>query len=321
MCGQRHYVALPVLFTMKKNFKKIIPYLFISPWVFGFIVFTAGPLFYSLYMSLCEWSIFGDPKFVGFKNYIDMFTNDAQVLTSLKISCKFALIFVPLNMIIALFLAMLISQPLKGVKLFRTVYYIPTVISSVALSILFGWMLNYKYGIINYILSLVGIEGPMWLIDKTWAIIAVVLVSAFGVGTMMLIFYTDIKSIDPGLYESAALDGAGPFRQFFDITLPLITPTILFNLITSIIGSFQEVSLVMLLTGGGPMKSTYFYGLMTYNNAFKHHKFGYAAANAWAMFVIILLLTLLVFRSSSVWTFYESEVEREKPKKRKRAKV
>ena len=306
---------------MKNIIKKLEPYIFVFPWVFGFLVFTAGPLIYSFYMSLCEWNIFGSPTFVGFRNYIDMFTKDAQVLTSLKISIKFALIFVPLNMAIALLLAMLISQPLKGVKFFRTVYYIPTVISSVALSILFGWMLNYKYGIINYLLSMIGIEGPMWLIDKTWAIIAVVIVSAFGVGTMMLIFYTDIKSIDPALYESAALDGAGPFRQFFDITLPLITPTILFNLITSIIGSFQEVSLVMLLTNGGPMKSTYFYGLMTYNNAFKFHKFGYAAANAWTMFVIILILTLLVFKSSSVWTFYESEVEDKRPKKKRRIKA
>ena len=299
-----------------KKFKKLIPYLFISPWIIGFLVFTAGPLLYSLYMSFCNWSIFGDPEFVGLQNYINMFS-DSQFYESLKISIKFALIFVPLNMIIALVLAMLISQPLKGIKFFRTVYYIPTVVSSVALSILFGWLLNYKYGIVNYILSLIGIEGPMWLIDKTWAIIAVVIVSAFGVGTMMLIFYTDIKSIDPAIYESAALDGAGPWAQFFTITLPLITPTILFNLITSIIGSFQEVSLVMLLTDGGPMKSTYFYGLYTYNNAFKYHKFGYAAANAWVMCIITLIMTLLVFKSSSAWTFYESEVSTKKSKKRK----
>ena len=304
---------------MKKTFnKKIIPYLFISPWIIGFLVFTARPLLYSLYMSFCDWSIFGDPTFVGLQNYIKMFTDDAQFFTSLKISLKFAAIFVPLNMAIALLLAMLISQPLKGIKFFRTVYYLPTVISSVALSILFGWLLNYKYGVINYILSMIGIEGPMWLIDKTWAIIAVVIVSAFGVGTMMLIFYTDIKSVDPAVYESAALDGAGPLPQFFTITLPLISPTILFNLVTSIINSFQEVSLVMLLTKGGPMKSTYFYGLMTYNNAFKYHKFGYAAANAWVMFVIILFLTLLVFKSSSAWTFYENEVEDKSKKKKKK---
>ena len=150
---------------------------------------------------------------------------------------------------------------------------------------------------LNYLLSLLGIEGPNWLVDPSWALLAVILASAFGVGTMMLIFYTDIKSIPIDLYEAASLDGASPARQFFSITLPIITPTILFNLITSLISAFQQLTLVMLLTNGGPLKSTYFYGMFTYNNAFKHHKLGYASANAWVMFVIILFLTALVFLS------------------------
>src|SRR5699024_7575063 len=137
---------------------------------------------------------------------------------------------------------------------------------------------------------------------------------------MMLVFYTNIKGISAELYEAAALDGAGPVKQFFSITLPIITPTLLFNLITSIISSFQQVTLVMLLTGGGPMKSTYFYGLMTYNNAFRHHKLGYASANAWVMFIIILCLTALVFKSSSMWVFYENEMNSELNKQMKRRK-
>ena len=210
---------------------------------------------------------------------------------------------------------MLISQPVRGVKIYRTIFYLPTVISGVAISIIWGWILNSKYGILNYFLSFLGIEGPQWLVDPKWAIVAVVIASAFGVGSMMLIFYTNIKEIPIDLYEAASLDGAGPARQFFSITLPIITPTLLFNLITSIISSFQQVTLVMLLTGGGPMKSTYFYGLMTYNNAFEHHKLGYASANAWVMFIIILCLTALVFRSSSTWVFYETEVGAGKKKK------
>ena len=150
-----------------------------------------------------------------------------------------------------------------------------------------------------------------------WALLAVILASAFGVGTMMLIFYTDIKSIPIDLYEAASLDGASPARQFFSITLPIITPTILFNLITSLISSFQQLTLVMLLTNGGPLKSTYFYGMFTYNNAFKHHKLGYASANAWVMFVIILFLTALVFKSSSAWVFYETEAKNSKKKTKK----
>lgn len=306
--------------VLAKVNKRAWPYLFILPWIIGFLVFTLGPLILSFVMSFFDWSITGTPKFRGLGNYIEMFTTDDQVLKSLSISLKYAAIFVPLNMIIALVLAMLISQPVKGAKFFRTIFYIPAVISGVAVSIIFGWLLNGNYGVINYLLSLLGIDGPQWLVDPKWAIIAVIFASAFGVGSMMLIFYTDIKNIPIDLYEAAAIDGAGPARQFFSITLPMITPTILFNLITSIISSFQQVTLVMLLTNGGPMKSTYFYGLMTYNNAFKFHKLGYASANAWVMFIIILLLSALVFKSSDTWVFYESTANKNKAKKGKKAK-
>ena len=306
--------------VLAKVNKRAWPYLFILPWIIGFLVFTLGPLVLSFVMSFFDWSITGTPKFRGLGNYIEMFTTDDQVLKSLSISLKYAAIFVPLNMIIALVLAMLISQPVKGAKFFRTIFYIPAVISGVAVSIIFGWLLNGNYGVINYLLSLLGIDGPQWLVDPKWDIIAVIFASAFGVGSMMLIFYTDIKNIPIDLYEAAAIDGAGPARQFFSITLPMITPTILFNLITSIISSFQQVTLVMLLTNGGPMKSTYFYGLMTYNNAFKFHKLGYASANAWVMFIIILLLSALVFKSSDTWVFYESTANKNKAKKGKKAK-
>lgn len=306
--------------VLAKVNKRAWPYLFILPWIIGFLVFTLGPLVLSFVMSFFDWSITGTPKFRGLGNYIEMFTTDDQVLKSLSISLKYAAIFVPLNMIIALVLAMLISQPVKGAKFFRTIFYIPAVISGVAVSIIFGWLLNGNYGVINYLLSLLGIDGPQWLVDPKWAIVAVIFASAFGVGSMMLIFYTDIKNIPIDLYEAAAIDGAGPARQFFSITLPMITPTILFNLITSIISSFQQVTLVMLLTNGGPMKSTYFYGLMTYNNAFKFHKLGYASANAWVMFIIILLLSALVFKSSDTWVFYESTANKNKAKKGKKAK-
>ena len=306
--------------VLAKVNKRAWPYLFILPWIIGFLVFTLGPLVLSFVMSFFDWSITGTPKFRGLGNYIEMFTTDDQVLKSLSISLKYAAIFVPLNMIIALVLAMLISQPVKGAKFFRTIFYIPAVISGVAVSIIFGWLLNGNYGVINYLLSLLGIDGPQWLVDPKWAIIAVIFASAFGVGSMMLIFYTDIKNIPIDLYEAAAIDGAGPARQFFSITLPMITPTILFNLITSIISSFQQVTLVMLLTNGGPMKSTYFYGLMTYNYAFKFHKLGYASANAWVMFIIILLLSALVFKSSDTWVFYESTANKNKAKKGKKAK-
>ncbi len=300
---------------MKKRIQ-IAPYLFITPWIIGALVFTLGPLILSLIMSFYDWSITGTPEFLGFGNYIEMFTDDKQFYESLGISLKYAAIFVPLNIIIALFLAMLITQPLKGVKIYRTIFYLPTVVSGVAVSILWSWILNGDYGALNYLLSLIGIEGPNWLVDPAWALFAVILVSAFGVGSMMLIFYTNIKGIPKDLYEAACIDGAGVWRQFFNITIPIITPTILFNLITSIIGAFQQLALVMLLTGGGPLNSTYFYGLYTYNNAFKHQDLGYASANAWVMFIIILALTTLVFKSSSTWVFYEANSRKAKKSKK-----
>ena len=167
--------------------KKVIPYLFILPWIIGFLVFTLGPLIFSMVISLFDWPVVGERIFVGLGNYIEMFTKDKQVVKSLIISVKYAAIFVPLNICIALFLAMLISQPLKGVKIYRTIFYIPAVISGVATSVIWSWVLNSDYGVLNYLLSLMGIKGPKWLVSPTWAILAVVLVSAFGVGTMMLI--------------------------------------------------------------------------------------------------------------------------------------
>ncbi|KKK33626.1 ABC transporter permease [Mesobacillus campisalis] len=297
--------------------RKRVPYLFILPWIIGYLVFTLGPLAFSLVMSFFDWPITGDAEFVGIGNFAKMFTGDPQFYNSLLITLKFALIFVPLNLFIALLLALLITQPIKGMEIFRTIFYLPAVVSGVAVSIIWGWIFNSEYGVLNYLLSLLGMEGPRWLIDPKWAVVTIVIASAWGVGTMMLIFYTDIKGIPNELYEAASIDGAGPIRQFISVTIPSITPTILFNVITSVIAALQQLTLVLLLTGGGPLKSTYFYGLFVYNNAFKHHELGYASANAWFMFLIILLLTLLIFKTSSTWVFYETEVKKGKKGGRK----
>ena len=294
-----------------KRKDRLAPYLFISPWILGFIAFTAGPLLLSAVMTMFDWPIIGTPSFVGIKNFIDMFTKDNQFWKSVGITIKFMVMFVPLNIIIALVLAMLISKPLRGIGIFRTIFYLPSVVSSVAVAIMWGWIFHSEYGLLNYALSLLGISGPRWLSDPSWAIVAIVIASLWSLGTMMLIFYTAIKSIPKDIYEDAIIAGAYPFRTFFSITLPLITPTLLFKLITSTIGAMQELSLVLLLTRGGPVKSTYFYGLYVYRNAFLHFKLGYAAANAWFMFIIILLLTLLIFKSSPLWVFYEHEVSKE----------
>lgn len=295
-------------FSPKIHIKeKYVPYLFIMPWILGFIIFTIGPLFFSLFISFFDWPIVGEVKFVGLDNYIEMFTNDKMFYHSLGVTFKFALIFVPLYICLALGLALLLNKNLKGQSGFKTIFYLPSVISGVALSMIWVWIFDYKYGVINYLLSLFNIAGPNWLGDPKWSLIAMVIASLWGQGTMVLIFLAALKDIPKDYYEASFIDGANAFQRFFKITLPLITPALLFNLIMTIISAFQQLTLALLMTKGGPLKSTYFYAMYVYNNAFKHFEMGYASANAWIMFLIIITLTLIVFKSSSMWVYYESE--------------
>lgn len=302
--------ATPTIHTKKrKRWDVIVPLLFISPWIIGFLAFTLGPLIYSLIISFFDWPVVGEPKFIGIENYRIMFTEDPLFWKSLWVTLKFAALFVPLNVGIALILAVLLNQDVKGTSLFRTFFYLPSVISGVALAMIWAWVYNGEYGILNYFLSLAGIQGPDWLNSTTWALVAMVIASLWGQGTMMLIFLAGLKGIPRELYEAASIDGAKKLTQFFKITLPLLTPTILFNVITTIISAFQQLTLALVLTGGGPLNSTYFYAMYVYENAFKYFKMGYSSANAWFMFLIVLGLTMLVFKSSSAWVYYEGEVK------------
>jgi multiple sugar transport system permease protein len=303
--------------TRKRKWGRAIPYLFIFPWIFGFLVFTLGPLLFSLIISFFDWPIVGEVHFIGFGNYADMFTDDPLFWTSLGVTLKFAALFVPLNIIVALGLAILLNQKTRGSAIFRTAFYFPSVISGVALAMIWSWVYSGDYGILNYFLSLIGIQGPDWLNDKQWSLVAMVVASLWGQGSMMLIFLAGLKGIPKDLYESASIDGAGKIRQFCSVTIPMITPTILFNLITSIIAAFQQLTLALLLTGGGPMRATYFYAMYMYENAFKYFKMGYSAANAWFMFLIVLSLTFIVFKSSEAWVFYEGEMKKNPQKKQK----
>ncbi|BBM36957.1 carbohydrate ABC transporter permease [Pseudoleptotrichia goodfellowii] len=289
---------------MEIKFKKnIIPYIFIGPHFLGLFLFTLGPLIMSLIMSFFNWPVIGERVFTGFSNYIELFTKDTQFYKSLFITFKFTVIFVPVNIVLSLLLALLISQDLKGMSFFRIIFYLPTVVSSVAISIIWGWILNGEYGILNYFLSILKITGPDWLNSEKYSIFALIIASGWTVGVMMLVFYTALKSIPYELYESAIIDGANNIVIFFKITLPLITPTLLFNLVTAIIGALQNLALVILLTNGGPLNSTYMYGLFVYNNAFKKSRLGYASASAWVMFIFILIITGVIFKSSKKWVY------------------
>ncbi|GLX66892.1 carbohydrate ABC transporter permease [Paenibacillus glycanilyticus] len=301
----------------KRGWGGAAPYLFIFPWIFGFLVFTLGPLLFSLIISFFDWPIVGQVHFIGLGNYKSMFTDDPLFWKSLGVTLRFAALFVPFNIAVALGLAILLNQNTKGTAIFRTAFYLPSVISGVALAMIWSWVYSGDYGILNYFLSIVGIQGPDWLNDTKWSLVAMVVASLWGQGSMMLVFLAGLKGIPKDLYESASLDGAGVIRQFFSVTIPMLSPTILFNLITSIIAAFQQLTLALLLTGGGPMKATYFYAMYMYENAFKYYKMGYSAANAWFMFLIVLTLTFLVFKSSEAWVFYEGEMKRKPQKKMK----
>lgn len=283
--------------------KKMIPYLFILPWIIGFLVFTLFPLLFSLYMSVFDWNISGTRTFIGLENYITMF-GDSNFYHALWVTIRYAAMLVPINVGIALILALLINGINKGQGFFKTVFYIPTIISGVALAMIWSWILK-DTGILNQLLSMIGIDPVPWLRSPDAAMWAVVLTTIWAQGSMMLVFLSALKGIPTQVIEAAEIDGAKGFKRFWKVTLPLISPTLVYNLIMAIISSFQQLTVVMNLTNGGPSKSTYMYSLFIYENAFKKFKLGYAAANAWIMFLIVLALTVAVLIISKKWTYYE----------------
>ena len=290
-------------------------YLCISPWLIGFLVFVAGPMIASLVLSFTRWDMLSPPEWVGMKNYVHMFTADPDFWQSLKVTAVYTVFSVPLRLLTALFLAILLNEATRGVGIFRTAFYLPSIVASVAAAVLWSWILNPKFGPVNGALRLFGIKGPSWFSDPRYALWGLVIMSTWGVGGEMLIFLAGLKSIPQQLYEAAEIDGAGRWVRFTRVTLPMLSPTIFFNFVMSMIGSFQTfdsayvISTARAGTIGGPMNSTLFYMLHLYRNAFGWQKMGYASALAWVLFLIILVLVLLTLRSSSLWVYYEAERE------------
>ena len=280
-----------------------VPYLFILPWLIGLLVFVAFPMIFSLGMSLFDWDIVGDRIFIGLKNYIDMF-HDELFYHSLKVTFQYAVILVPLNVGLALALALLLNKPLKCLGAFKTIFYLPSVLSGVALALIWGWILNDR-GILNYLLSLFHIKAVPWLKDPDVAVWSMVLTTAWALGSMMMVFLSGLKEIPEQVIEAARIDGASGFKSFYRITLPLLGPTIVYNIIMAIIASMQQLTVIINLTNGGPMKSTYMYSMYLYENAFTKFRLGYASANAWVMFIIVMALTGAVMFISEKWTYYE----------------
>jgi multiple sugar transport system permease protein len=282
-------------------------YLCISPWLIGFIFLTVGPMLYSLYISFTRWDLLTDPVWVGLRNYTVKMPNDERFWQSLKVTVLFTLAYVPLELIGGLALALLVQSRIRGIRLFRTIFYLPTVLAGVAFVVVWLWMLDPRGGLVNLILARFGIVGPRWLLDPDWALPALVMMSFWGWGRAMVIYLAGLQAIPGELYEAAAIDGASSWTRFWRVTIPLLTPTIFFNLILSIISTFQSFTNAFVATNGGPLDSTLFYVLYLYKQAFEFRAMGYASALAWVLFLIILALTLVVLRSQRFWVFYAGE--------------
>jgi multiple sugar transport system permease protein len=284
-------------------------YIGISPWLIGFILFSLGPILASIYFSMTTWTITRPPTWVGLANYQRMFFRDPLFWQALKVTLMYVVYSLPLKLVGGLALALLLNQKVRGMNFFRTVFYIPAVISGVAVSMMWLWLLQPDYGAVNTLLDLVGIKGPGWFWDPDWALFSVALMSIWSVGSGAVIYLAGLQNIPPHLYEAADIDGAGSRSKFWKITLPLLTPTLFFQLVVEMIESFRVFTQAFVITRGGPLNATYFYMLYLYEEAFQNFNMGYASAMAIILTLIILVATVFVYRTSNRWVYYEADVE------------
>lgn len=283
-------------------------YLFITPWIIGFIVFSAGPAIASCVISFTQWSLLSSPSWTGATNY-QRLVSDPLFWQALSNTIAFAAGSVGLGTVVALLLALLLNQDVKGQALFRTIFYLPSVVSGVAVAILWRYLYNPDYGLANSVLGLVGIKGPDWLGDPSWAMPAMIVMSLWAVGGSMVIYLAGLQGIPAHLYEAAALDGAGAVRKFWHVTVPMISPVIFFNLVVGVIGSFQAFVQMYVMTNGGPANATLVYLLYLYRSAFEDFDMGYASALAWVLFLILLAITLGQMALAKRWVYYEDQAK------------
>ncbi|GHF53437.1 spermidine/putrescine ABC transporter permease [Deinococcus metalli] len=290
----------------------ITGYLFILPWLIGFVVFVAGPMLFSLYASFTDYDVTSRMKWVGLDNYVRLFTSDDLFWTSLYNTGFYVLFAVPLGIVTGLLIAVLLNQRIPGQRVFRTIFFLPKVLTGVAVLLLWLWVFNPEFGPINTFLRFIGVQNPpLWFSDPTWAKPALIIMSMWGAAGGYIIYLAGLQGVPRHLYEAANLDGASPLRQFLSITVPMMSPTIFFKLITGISAAFQfwESALIVSEGGkGGPSYSTLFYGLYMWQKAFTDYQMGYASAMAWILLVIILIITALQFYVSRRWVYYEGEV-------------
>lgn len=280
-------------------------FLCIVPWLLGFILFTAGPMLASVWLSLTDYEILRPISFIGVQNFTKA-VNDPLFTKSLWNTAVYTVLYVPLHLITALLAALLLNTKARGIKTYRVIFYIPSIMPAVATAFLWMWIFNPNYGLANGLLDLVGLPPQKWLFDETLAKPSFVLMALWGLGSSMIVFLAGLQGVDPVLYEAADIDGANTWVKFWRITLPMLTPVLFFNLIIGIIGSFQVFTTAYIATNGGPNNATLFYVLYIYNQGWKFAKMGYASALAWVLFVIVLLLTLVQFKMANRWVYYET---------------
>ncbi len=281
-------------------------YLFVSPWVVGFLVFGLYPMAMSLYYSLCRYDVLRVPQFVGLDNYRTLLFDDPYVGLSLWNTLVYTLLRTPLAIAGSLLLAVLVNQSVRGVKWFRTVYFLPSVVTGVVLSVIWMWMFNPQVGLINQALALVGIEGPLWLQSPAWSKPALVLMGLWSIGgARMIVFLAALQTVPPELYEAVEIDGGGWWARFRYVTIPMLSPVIFLWTVLEVIFSFQVFTEAYVTTQGGPLDSTLFYNLYLYYKAFDDFEMGYASAMAWLLLVITLVVTLVQFRLGRRWVYYE----------------
>jgi multiple sugar transport system permease protein len=284
-------------------------YLFISPFLIGFVVFTAYPLLASLYLSFTNFNLMSSPQWVGLQNYARAFYDDPLFWGSLWRTAEYALLIVPLGVALSLGAAMLLNQGFPGTSIFRTFFFLPSITPVIASVLIWLWILHPTLGVMNYLLSLVGIHGPAWTQSTVWALPSLVLLGLWGTvgGSRMIVFLAGLQGVPPELHEAAEIDGANAWQRFRNVTLPLISPTIFFNVVISIIGALSVFSVAYIGTQGGPAYATYFYVYHLYTNAFQYNLMGYASALAWIFLVIVLALTVVQFRLQDRWVYYAGE--------------
>ena len=282
-------------------------YLFIAPWLVGFVIFTAGPMVASIVLTFFEWELIVPPRYVGFDNFVKL-TQDRYVTIALYNTAYYTFLAVPLHLLTALIAALALNLKIHFVNYYRTVYYLPSVTPAVASALLWTYVYNPQYGLANAVLEFFGIPGQGWIFDPDMAKPSFILMSVWSLGSAMVVFLAGLQGVPQHMYEAAEIDGAGLLGRFRYVTLPMLTPIIFFNLVMGIIGSFQVFTAAYIITNGGPADATLFYVLYLFRNAFQFFKMGYASALAWLLFVIIMAFTLLQLKLANRWVYYEGEL-------------